>query len=141
MMLCEGEYTIRERADLPLRVKGFVCLSPDGHYNIYVNARLSAPEKRRALRHEFDHIRRGDLFSQDAVWIVENETPPPRPKDVRRFLLSTIPGLMMAGDLPVPEPYTVAIYDFTEPLPIRIWPPEEPRPLPKSKNPGCTEPA
>ena len=84
MMIPDG-CTVR-LIDLPYRVGGFVCESPDGHINVYLNARLNRARNRKSFRHEFDHIKNGDLHSDRTIREVE------RP-------LREIPGLIRASEL------------------------------------------
>ena len=103
MMRIPDNCTVRLTDRLPLRVGGFVAESPDGHLNIYLNARLAAARQRRSLDHELDHIRRGDLHSGRPICEIEA---------VHRRApgLLNIPGLMRARDLaavkqtPLPPP-------------------------------------
>lgn len=45
---------------LPIHVKGLIKAVPDGEL-ILINEYLSDKAKRKALRHELRHLRRGDL--------------------------------------------------------------------------------
>ena len=52
---------------MPMAVHSFVCRK-DGITFLFVNADLSEEAKRKAVEHEFEHIDRGDLYSdEDAV--------------------------------------------------------------------------
>lgn len=88
------DFTVRLTDRLPLRVGGFVCESPDGHINIYINARLSRARQCRALRHELAHIERDDLHSDRSIYDVEGVRRPVR----------DIPDLKRAADLLPPPP-------------------------------------
>ena len=35
----------------------------EGDYNIYINARLGSEDRVRAFRHEIQHIKNGDFYS------------------------------------------------------------------------------
>ena len=48
--------------DLP--VPGMVVTDPDGDYNVYINARLSAEGRKKVYKHEMNHIK-GDHFFDD----------------------------------------------------------------------------
>ena len=96
-------------ADLPLHVGGFVAESPDGHLNIYVNARLTLERQRQSLRHELDHIMREDLHSARSIYEVECRDAVTRPEGLE------IPGLIRASDLlpkkpPAPPPAPLTPY-------------------------------
>lgn len=80
-------------ADLPYDVGGFVSESPDGHLNIYLNARLSSLKNKRSARHELKHIAEDDLHSARTIYAVEGASE--RPVDV----CASIPGVMRAVDL------------------------------------------
>ena len=43
----------------------------DGFYNIYINARLSYEQQKKAIAHEMEHIARGDFFSDGTLEEVE----------------------------------------------------------------------
>ena len=107
MMRIPDNCTVRLTDRLPLRVGGFVAESPDGHLNIYLNARLAAARQRRSLDHELDHIRRGDLHSGRPICEIEA---------VHRRApgLLGIPGLRRASDLLPPEPPKPAAAPLTE---------------------------
>ena len=70
MKVWNSDYVIRQ-LDLPYSVKGFVAMSEDGFYNVYVNSRLSAEEQYRAAAHELVHIARGDFYSTEDIHKVE----------------------------------------------------------------------
>lgn len=57
--------------DMPFGVDGFVTPNEDGTYTIFL-ARNRSPERiKKALQHELEHIRRGDLFSGEDVQAIE----------------------------------------------------------------------
>lgn len=58
--------------DIPYVVKGVTIPSPDGAYNIYVNAKYSVEEQNRILRHELQHIENFDFDNFDDIRIVEH---------------------------------------------------------------------
>lgn len=51
--------------DLPVGVKGFVCLGSDYEPVIVINSRLSRENQLKTYRHEKDHIDRGEMFNED----------------------------------------------------------------------------
>lgn len=61
--------------DLPHGVGGMTVKDSNDDYNIYLNARLSGDAQVVAFRHELDHIRKGDFFSEDAVRDIERRNP------------------------------------------------------------------
>ena len=73
----EDEYTIR-LVDMPVAQGGMISESPDGHINIYINARLSHDGQRRAAKHEFDHMVNDDLHNGKSIREVEGHCPLPK---------------------------------------------------------------
>ena len=69
-MITDGEYTVR-LVDLPCSVGGFITESPDGHLNIYINARRSYEAQLESFRHEYDHMINDDLNSDEDIQTVE----------------------------------------------------------------------
>ena len=58
--------------DLPCCIKGVTHLCRDGFYHIYINSRLGYYEQQKAIRHELEHIARGDFYSPDIpIGIIE----------------------------------------------------------------------
>ncbi len=57
--------------DLPHNIKGFVLYDDEGEPNIYINARSSYDEQKKAVRHELRHIRRADAFSRKNIRTIE----------------------------------------------------------------------
>jgi len=51
--------------DLPVDVKGFVCLGSDYEPVIVINSRLSREDQLKTYRHEKKHIDRGEMFKED----------------------------------------------------------------------------
>ena len=93
--------------DLPIECGGMVSLSPDGHYNIYINARLDHVTQQKKLQHEITHIINDDFNSPDPIEVIEARA------DGRSVIHKTLPKLMKARDLipkqppkakPKPEP-------------------------------------
>lgn len=79
----EGDCSIRYIA-LPATVHALTARDHDGHYNIYINTRLSAEQQQEALLHEMQHLLRDDFDSSrtfeqaEAYRAVEAPTPPPK---------------------------------------------------------------
>lgn len=71
-----GEYlhdidtAITYRDDLPLCVRAFLLRTPEGTC-IVVNARLTDEAQKKAVLHELEHLRRGDLDSSLSVALIE----------------------------------------------------------------------
>ena len=57
--------------DLPEEVKGFTLKSPDGIYNMYINARLSRVMQHKTHEHEMEHIIREDFYAEIPVGVLE----------------------------------------------------------------------
>ena len=60
--------------DLPWKVNGVTVKDAEGDYNIYLNEKLSPERRAKALRHEYEHIRRGHFYSDFPVCVKEQET-------------------------------------------------------------------
>ena len=54
------DYCIRY-IDLPLTTKGMTVEDGNGFFNIYINQNLSVEQQEAAIRHELEHINRGDF--------------------------------------------------------------------------------
>ena len=48
--------------DLPVSVQGFCFHDDDGQPVVVLNARLSVERRRKAYRHEVEHIENGDMY-------------------------------------------------------------------------------
>lgn len=72
-MLIEGvDYFVRF-VDFPnCKCNGALMLNPDGTYSVYINARASEAQKRKAMRHEYDHMANDDLYGDKDIREVEN---------------------------------------------------------------------
>lgn len=95
--------------DLPAGVHGFISRSPDGHSNIYINARDTRARQRRALDHELDHYVHDDLNNAEPIRVIEARA------SRRTVRLSAIPQLMRARDLlpkPAVEPARPAVSPY-----------------------------
>lgn len=62
---------VRYRDDLPCTVRGMVIMDENSDYNVYINARLSYDEQKKALKHEMTHIENGDYDSNSSIERVE----------------------------------------------------------------------
>ena len=49
--------------DLPVHVRGFVCLGSDFEPIIVINARMSRKQQLRTYRHEIKHLQRGEMYN------------------------------------------------------------------------------
>lgn len=58
--------------DLPLTIRAYTSLDPDGNYNIYLNSRLSAQMQQKAYQHELKHIKRNDFADFKTLDEAEN---------------------------------------------------------------------
>ena len=58
--------------DLPYGMNAVTILDEDGHYNVYVNARLSYDGQLQAQRHEMVHIQRDDFYNSLSIEEAEN---------------------------------------------------------------------
>ena len=66
----DGTYCVR-LIDLPGKVRGMTVVEADGFANIYLNARSSLAEQQKALRHELEHVRQDDVYSDVGIREVE----------------------------------------------------------------------
>ena len=92
-MISRDDYTVRLVDDLPASVGGFISESPDGHLNIYINARHGWKGQRRSLRHELRHADADDLRSTEPLAVIEARADGVDPR------LKAIPHLLRARDL------------------------------------------
>ena len=51
--------------DLPVDVRGFICLGSDFEPIIVINSRLSREQQLLTYAHELRHLRRGEMFNED----------------------------------------------------------------------------
>lgn len=71
--MIEGiDYFVR-LMDFPKEVNrvGFVLLNSDGTYSVYLNSRASEAQKRKAMRHEYDHMANDDLYGNKDIRDIE----------------------------------------------------------------------
>ena len=79
--------------DLPVDCGGMVSMSSDGHYSIFLNARLSHAAQQKKFNHEIAHIENDDFNNDDDIRTVEARA------DGLPSPLKSIPHLMRASDL------------------------------------------
>jgi len=65
-------YTVR-LLDLPPSIKGFARDNSDGSYTIILNSRLNLETQRKCMKHELEHIKRNDFYSDLAADQIERE--------------------------------------------------------------------
>lgn len=70
MMDLPDSYTVR-LVDLPVAQGGMISESPDGHINVYINARHAHDQQILDAEHEFDHWRNDDLHNDRSIQEVE----------------------------------------------------------------------
>ena len=51
--------------DLPVDVRGFICLGSDFEPVIVINSRLSREQQQKTYNHELQHLRRDEMFNED----------------------------------------------------------------------------
>ena len=106
-MTDRDDYTVRLVDDLPASVGGFVTESPDGHLNIYINARHGWNGQRRSLRHELRHADADDLRSTDPLAVIEaraDQKPSPLGKVARpQAVTDEVPAAAVSPPLPSPS--------------------------------------
>lgn len=49
--------------NLPVHVRGFVCLGSDFEPIIVINARMTREQQLRTYRHEIKHLQRGEMYN------------------------------------------------------------------------------
>ena len=57
--------------NLPAAVRGVTVIDEDGNYNIYINAKLSPDEQKKAIDHEKRHIDHYDFDSFEDIEDIE----------------------------------------------------------------------
>ena len=100
-MIIPDDCTVR-LVDLPVECGGMVSLSPDGHFNIYLNARLDCATQRVKFLHELRHILNDDFFNDDDIRTVESRADAAESIPSSPVPLSSIPTLIRARNLPSP---------------------------------------
>ena len=66
MIELPDNYTVR-LVNMPVHQGGMICESPDGHVNVYINARLSSTGQMDAAKHEYKHWLNGDLDNDNDI--------------------------------------------------------------------------
>lgn len=59
--------------DLPVSIPAVTEIDTEGDYNIYINAMLSDDEKKNALLHELQHVKRGHFYKDVPISFCETE--------------------------------------------------------------------
>lgn len=54
-----------------VKVNGMVGLNDDGTYSVYINARASEAQKKKAMRHEYAHMVNDDLHGDKSILSIE----------------------------------------------------------------------
>ena len=49
--------------DLPVHVRGFVCLGSDFEPIIVINARMTREQQLRTYKHEIKHLKHGEMYN------------------------------------------------------------------------------
>lgn len=57
--------TVRCTYELPKRIRGFTYHDDDGHEFIMINGNLSPEAQRETLKHEVNHLMRGDMYNPE----------------------------------------------------------------------------
>ena len=57
---------------MPVKIKGVTIPSPDGYYNIYINANYSVDMQNKILKHELRHVANYDFDNFDDIKLVES---------------------------------------------------------------------
>lgn len=61
--------------DLPYGVGGLTVKDSEGDYNVYLNARYSLNRRVAFFRHELEHIKNGDFYTEEDVRDKEDRIP------------------------------------------------------------------
>lgn len=61
--------------DLPYGVGGLTVKDSEGDYNVYLNARYSFDRRVTFFRHELEHIKNGDFYTEEDVRDKEDRIP------------------------------------------------------------------
>lgn len=71
--LVEGmDYVIRTADLRTAKIDGCVVSGEDGLATIVLNERVCDSRKRKALKHELDHVANDDLYSDDPIELIES---------------------------------------------------------------------
>lgn len=72
-MLIEGIDYFVYLVDFPnCKCNGAVALNDDGTYSIYINAKASDAQKKKAMRHEYCHMANDDMYGDKDIRKIEN---------------------------------------------------------------------
>ena len=75
MELYAGIDVMVKAVDLPLFIKGF--LKEDrGFYYIYINQNISLEQQMKAIKHEYNHLIKADIFSSENTITIERRNEP-----------------------------------------------------------------
>lgn len=66
----DGQYTVYIMP-LPGDINGAVRVSPDGWASIYINDKLSPEARKKALKHELEHIANDDWYNDRSIDEIE----------------------------------------------------------------------
>lgn len=71
-MIENADYFVRV-IDFPRGVNriGFVLLNDDGTYSVYINAKASRYAQKKAMRHEYNHMARDDMYGDKDICNIE----------------------------------------------------------------------
>lgn len=67
--MIEGADFFVRVVDFPFDVgsNGMLLLNEDGTYSVYINARASMEQRRKAMCHEYDHMRNDDMHGEKDI--------------------------------------------------------------------------
>ena len=51
--------------DLPINIRGFICLGSDYEPVMVIKSRMSRERQLETYKHELAHLRRGEMFNED----------------------------------------------------------------------------
>ena len=97
--------------DLPPSVPAQIREYPDGHIDIFVNARLSYDGQRDAVQHEIEHWQNDDFHNEDDIRTVEyraDHPEEPKPRAVKkRLIIRSMDGKRLESPSKVFDRYQV----------------------------------
>ena len=96
MIPLPDSYTVH-LVDLPLSEHGMVSEAPDGHIDLFVNARLSSAGQLKAALHEYEHWLHDDFNNDDDIQTVEG-----RARQKRDKLSRIAASIKRASEIPSP---------------------------------------
>lgn len=53
------------------KCNGALALNDDGTYSVYINAKASDEQKKKAMRHEYDHMANDDMYGDQDILNIE----------------------------------------------------------------------